>query len=574
MLLCFLGLLMRLFFLQIIPSATFGREAMQRQSQLIMELPPFRGRVVDRNGEVMALDLRLYSLGVRPRDIPNKDAVAKRLSRILGLDVGHVRDRISRDKEFVWVARKISKEKSDVLLHSDIPGLELRPEWRRVYPNDHAGAQLIGFTGMDHYGLEGIELHYDSFLKGIPGWKRSVKDARQRELVARQKDMVLPLDGYDIRMAMDVVIQHAAEFYLEAACRKFNALGGTVVVLDAPTGDLLALANYPFYDPNQPQNASPEEKRNRALTDLYEPGSVFKLITVSGALEEKVVSPADQVHCEFGSYRIGGRILHDVHPYGRISVAEVIAKSSNIGTAKIADKMGAEKLYRYMKRFGFGHKTGIDAPGEISGILKPTKQWSKPSLSTMAIGQEIGVTALQLAAAINALSNDGVWVKPRLVQAILSSDGRVVKDFGVEEGSRVVSVKTALSIREMMEGVVKSGTGTKAALPGIRTGGKTGTAQKLDPGGAYSHDHFISSFVGFVEVEGHRATIVVSVDDPHPQYYGGTVAAPVFQGVALSVAERWGAAPEKAVKNPLLDDPKKTPETYETAAPRRAAKKS
>ncbi|MBF0253884.1 MAG: penicillin-binding protein 2 [Candidatus Omnitrophica bacterium] len=527
----------RLGYLQFFHPRNLGETA-KEQARLIREIPPFRGKILDRTREELAVDLRLYSLGVNARAVSDPDGLAERLETILGMEPSYLRDRLSRDKSFVWVARQLEEQQSEALRALNDPALELRSEWKRLYPNQDLAAHVMGFTGLDHYGLEGVELKYDSYLKGIPGWKATQKDAKQREVVARQSDFVLPVNGYDVTLSLDIVLQHLGEKALNAACEKHHAQSGSLVVMRASTGDVLVMANMPGFDPNAPGDADPEARRTRALTDMYEPGSVFKIFTVSGALNEKLVAPEEKIDCENGTYRTGGRVLHDVHGYGMLPVKDIVAKSSNIGTSKIAERLGKEGLYDYLKKFGFGEATGIDLPGEIPGVLRRPKDWSAPSLSCIAMGQEVGLTAIRLASAVGAIANGGILMKPRIVMDIREY-GQIVKSFPVTPRRRVISPKTAEVMRAMMTLVVREGTGKRADIPGAVVGGKTGTAQKIGPDGAYSHDHFFASFGGFVEKEGEMFTILVSIDDPHPYYYGGTVAAPVFREMAEAILDYW-----------------------------------
>jgi len=302
--------------------------------------------------------------------------------------------------------------------------------------------------------------------------------------------------------------------------------------MDPWSGEILALANSPAFDPNEPGKAAVANRRNRAITDLFEPGSVFKIVTAACALQEGIVKETDPIFCENGNYRIGGRVLHDVHPYGTIPFRQVIEKSSNIGTVKVAQKIGPERLYAYQRKFGFGQKTGVDLPGEISGVVKHPREWSGPSLSSIAIGQEIGVTALQLGRAMSAIANNGRLPRPHLLKAILNPDGIVVESSLGEEGEPVLSEETCRRLREMLVGAVRDGTGKLAQIEGYGAGGKTGTSQKVGPDGRYSHSDFVASFVGFAPADSPRIVVVVTIDEPRPVYYGGQVAAPVFQKVA------------------------------------------
>lgn len=530
----------RLIFLQFIDSKKLILRSDQ-QSLYIEKLSPYRGKIVDRNGNELGIDVRRKSLGVNPSLIENKPLIAEVVAKTLGINKSFVLERMSRKKEFVWVERMLTDEQSTRLEAMGIKGLEFRPEWKRVYPNGNAASHVLGFTGIDNIGLEGVEYLYDNHLKGIAGWKRSRKDARQRELVSRQEDLVLPVDGYDVKLTLDLQIQHLAEKYLTEACLKYHALGGSVVVMDPENGDVLAIANYPKFDPNSPGELDVSFRRNRAITDIYEPGSVFKVFAISGVLDAGVAKVTDRVFCENGSYQVGGRILHDVHPYGILSVSEVLVNSSNIGTSKLTDKLGKKKLHEQIKAFGFGEHTGIDLPGEIRGIFRDTNIWSATSISSIGMGHEIGVTSIQMAQAMSAIVNGGLLLKPRILMEI-SNKEKIIKKYLPEMKRRSISEETAKQMVEIMKKVVDSGTGKNAAVKGYVVGGKTGTAQKLEPNGGYSHDHFISSFGGYITLsESEKYVIMVSVDDPKPVYYGGTVAAPIFQKIAQNLADTRGA---------------------------------
>lgn len=519
----------------------------ENQTKLVVKIPPYRGKIYDRNGAALALDVQLDSVGAHSKDVKDPAALAKKLHEILGGDERVLRERLSRRKDFVWLARKITPAQSIKIARLKRREIEIRKEWKRIYPNRETASHVLGFVGLDHEGLEGLESFYDSYLKGVPGWKLTEKDAKQRELVSMQTDLVLPVDGYNLRLTIDRMIQHQADIFLSETCKKYKALGGAVVVMDPRTGDILALSNYPVYDPNNLKSVSLNVVRNRAVTDIYEPGSVFKVITLSAVLEEKAAKLTDTFFCENGEYRIGGRTLHDVHPYGRLTLEEVIAKSSNIGTVKAASKVGAQKLHDTIKKFGFGERTGLPFASESPGLLTNPKNYSATSMSSVPIGQEVGLTAIQLAAAVSAIANDGVLMKPRLVTRVEDNDAVAVREFPVETKRRAISRETARQVRQAMQKVVKDGgTGKLAAIPGAEVGGKTGTSQKLDAEGRYSHSNFISSFIGYVEKNGRLFTITVSIDDPHPVYYGGVVAAPLFSKVGKAILDYYqiGDVPE------------------------------
>jgi cell division protein FtsI (penicillin-binding protein 3) len=344
--------------------------------------------------------------------------------------------------------------------------------------------------------------------------------------------MVQPVDGLDLVLTIDEVIQYIAERELDKAFKKYNAKAASIVVMDPHTGRILAIANRPTYDLNRRTGVSKDAMRNRAICDLFEPGSVFKIVTAAAALEEKKVTESDVFFCENGAYRVGGRILHDHRPHGNLTFRQVIEESSNIGTVKIAQLLGPDALYRYIRAFGFGSKLGIDLSGEISGMISAPRSWSKTSITSIPMGQEVGVTALQLASAISVIANGGQLMKPYIVDSVRDNQGRIIKQNKPALLRKVISVDTAMRIKKILTGVVEEGTGRMGKVAGFSAAGKTGTAQKLEPNGTYSHSKFIASFIGFAPAEDPILAIVVTVDEPHPYYFGGVVAAPVFQKVA------------------------------------------
>lgn len=496
-----------------------------------------RGEMVDRKGKPLALAYFADSLFVASREIPrqNKSVVSYLLAHTLNVSPTFLLERVKRDKSFVWVKRKLPPELSDQIRKMKLKGVDFRKEAKRVYPGGSLASHLLGFVDIDNKGLEGLERYYQRLLKGENGFRQVLRDAKRRALPSTELKYRKPIDGLALVLTIDEVIQHIAERELEKAYRKWNAKGAAVIVMDPWTGEILALANRPTFDPNLPSRSTPASRRNRAITDLFEPGSVFKMITAASALQEGSVKENDKIFCENGSYRISKHVLHDVHPYGTLTFREVITKSSNIGTVKIAQKLGGERLHQYIVAFGFGRKTGIDLPGEISGIVVPPKRWSGTSIANIPIGQGVGVTAIQLACAMGVVANGGNWVKPHLLKEVLNSDGDVIKSYTPEEPRPVLQEEISERLQKILVDVVEEGTGKYAKLKGYRAGGKTGTSQKLDPNGHYSKSEHIGSFVGFAPSPNPRIVIVVMVDDPHPAYYGGVVAAPVFKEVAERV---------------------------------------
>ncbi|MBI3316134.1 MAG: penicillin-binding protein [Candidatus Omnitrophica bacterium] len=531
-------LLFRLGFIQIFQSSKY-LSISENQSRDTIVMPPARGRILDRKGRELALDIRLDSLYAVSRDIKNKGPVADALSRILGLNREMIYERLSRDKKFVWIARKISPAQSAAIQRLKIKELVFVKESLRVYPKAETACHLIGFTDIDNEGIEGVELNYNSFLKGVSGWRLAQKDAKRRELISKEIEMVAPLDGHNVHLTIDEVIQSIAEKELSVICKKHNALGGSVVVMDPKSGDVLAMATYPLYDLNHAKRTRVEFRRNRAITDLFEPGSVFKTFTLSSILENKVFGLDQKFDCEHGSWAVAGKVLHDHRGHGVMSFREIIEKSSNIGTVKGAMRLGADRLYKTIRLFGFGERTGIGLAGEVNGLVPHPRVWSRSSIINIPIGQGIAVTPIQLATAVSAIANDGLEMRPRVITHIDDFEGRVVKSFNPEPIRRVISREAALQARSVLEGVVSRGTGKKAVVPGFKAAGKTGTAQKILPNGTYSHDHFVASFIGFVPYDEPKVSIVVSVDQPHPVYYGGEVAAPVFSRVAAGILAYW-----------------------------------
>lgn len=522
----------RLFFIQFFRSDYLSSIAKKQHNQLV-ELAPRRGTIYDSNLRAQAFNLSLDSLFASPNSMKAKDKeiITDKLISILGVDRAYLKDRLGRKKSFIWLARKLTPDKSEAIKKLKLNGLGFIKETKRIYPNSYLASHIIGFSGMDNIGLEGVERDFDKYLKGTPGWAIFLRDARQKKLDVGEK-MVLPIDGQDLVLTIDEVIQYIAERELDKAFKNFHAKGASIVVMDPHTGRILAMASRPTYDLNDATSASKDAMRNRVICDLFEPGSVFKIVTASAALEEKKVTEEDKFYCENGAYAVGGRVLHDHRPHGTLTFRQVIEESSNIGTVKVAMLLGPQVLYRYVKAFGFGSKLGIDLSGEISGMISPPRLWSKTTITSVPMGQEVGVTALQLASAISVIANGGQLMKPYIIDSVRDNQGQVIKQNKPVLIRKVISIDTAMRIKKILTGVIEEGTGKLAKVEGFSAAGKTGTAQKLEPNGAYSHNKFIASFIGFAPAEDPIITVVVTVDEPHPYYFGGVVAAPVFQKVA------------------------------------------
>lgn len=502
------------------------------QHCITIELEPRRGAILDSKLRELAVNLKVDSVYAVARDVEEKEKTAKILAPILNQGKEFLYERLCRDKLFVWLTRKISKEQAKRIKDLNLKGIHLIDETKRFYPNGSLASQTIGFSGTDNIGLEGLEKYYDGYLRGEKGYQSIVRDAKARELYAFERGFIPPVDGNSLILTIDEVIQHIAEKALKKACQQHNAKAGLAIVMSPYNGDIFALAVEPSYDLNAFSKADSNARRNRAVCDVYEPGSVFKIVTASACLDQGAVSLGDNFFCENGAWYVVGHTLHDHHGHGNLTFREVIVNSSNIGTVKAAMKLGEESLYSYIKAYGFGSLTGIDIPGEISGTVRPLNQWSKYSITAIPMGQEVAVTPMQLISCISAIANGGLFVKPRLVSKIIDSGGETVKEFEPVIKRRVISEETAKHLKGILRGVVEEGTGKRAGLEDYQTAGKTGTSQKVEASGRYSHSRFVASFAGFAPVDNPVISICVIIDEPHPAYFGGTVSAPVFKEIA------------------------------------------
>ncbi|MCM8784055.1 MAG: penicillin-binding protein 2 [Candidatus Omnitrophica bacterium] len=525
-----LFLSLRLIYLQLFRGPFLAKFA-QSQYEMRIPLEPKRGTIFDRNVKPLAFNLSVDSVFANPKEIDDPHSTVEALSHVLELDKGIVLERLSQNKHFVWIARRINEEATVALKKLSLKGVYLIKENKRYYPQINNGSTVLGFCDIDNNGLEGIELYYDKQLKGRKGYILSNKDAKRRRIFFLDFDYLPPVDGYNLILTLDSVIQHMAERELEKAVKATGALGGSVVVVSPYTGEILAMANYPNFNPNNPQEVVDKDRlRNRAIVDMFEPGSSFKIITASAALEEKATNLKEKFFCEKGSYNLKTHILHDHQPHGWLTFEEVIGFSSNIGTVKIAQKMGLDRLYPYIYTFGMGKRTGIGLPGEAEGFIRPLSKLSRTSIGAIPIGQEVMVTLLQLTMAMCVIANGGFLMKPYIVKEIRDSKGISIVVNYPQKVRNVISSSTAEAMAQVLKGVVEYGTGKMARVEGYISAGKTGTAQKVE-NGTYSHRKFVSSFVGFVPLEKPKLVIGVVLDEPYP-YYGGVVCAPVFRNIA------------------------------------------
>ena len=529
--LLFLNVVGRAFYLQILQHENLVKKA-DKQHQHKVDLTPARGSILDRNGTTLAESIHMDSCYAEPRRIKDVVGTAGVLAPILGVSKDELAAKLSVNKSFIWVERWLAPEIALRVKNMKLPGIGFAPESKRFYPNMEIAAHVIGFTGRDPNGLEGIELKYDSTILGNTGYMITERDALGRNIAVMNAVIKDSSPGKSVILTLDKTIQFIAEKELAKAVKESNAKSGMALVMESDTGKVLAMANYPTFNPNAYSHYSLAQLRNHVVADSFEPGSTFKIFTIAAALDSGTIKPTDVYNCENGTYRIADRTIHDDHPHSRLTVSEIIKYSSNIGSAKIGFKMGEEKLSSYLRNFGFGGRTGIDLPGESPGNLK--RHWYGIDLATISFGQGVSLSTIQLASALSAVANGGNLMKPYLVEQILDDTGKQVQKFEPQIVRRVISPETAQKLTKMMETVTgEGGTGTKAALDGYRVAGKTGTAQKVDPvTRAYSPSKRIGSFVGFVPADKPKLTIAVIIDEPQGVKYGGVVAAPAFRGIA------------------------------------------
>jgi len=527
----------RLAQIQIIESQKY-REIAQKQYQSKIILPAERGLLYDCNGNMIASNTMLVSFAADPQ-IAAEDArtIAGKFSRLFGKPRSYYLEKLQSDLHFVWLERQVdAKYLKDINPKKDT-GIVVRYEPKRLYYHDHIAGQLVGTTNIDNVGLAGIEQEFDKQLRGIDGYVIFQRDGLGHARPSVDYPRVEPVHGHNIYLTIDMIIQAFAEKELKKGIEQNKAERGLVVILRPKTGDVLALAQYPNVDPNNFGKYELQDQRLRAVTDLFEPGSIFKIVTASAALESGVVSPEKQFYAENGTYVVHvtptkTRKIVDTHKEGWLTFKESMEKSSNIVMAKVSDLIGGERFYKTARDFGFGISTNIDFPGEVKGVLKKPLEWSATTLNTMAFGYEVGASPIQIAAAYAAVANDGILMKPYLFKKETDATGQVIKESQPQQIRRVISTKTVRTLVDLFEGVVESGTGTPAKIPGIKIAGKTGTSKKFIEG-HYEGGNYIASFVGFLPADNPEIVCLVMLDNPRgSSYYGGTTSAPVFRAIA------------------------------------------
>jgi cell division protein FtsI (penicillin-binding protein 3) len=532
----FVALASRAFQLQILSGRALKSIA-QKQHTQTLTLQPDRGIIYDRNGEKLAATIMADSVCADPSKIANPGEVAGQLAAIFQTDKTELQKKLNGGKNFCWLARRIAPDQAALVQELGVDGIFIVKEPMRYYPSGELAGHLIGFVGMDANGLEGLELHYDRYLKGAPEKLSWTRDAKGKRLYPRvEKPETAQKENYSLVLTIDNRIQHMVESHLKAAVKDKGAKGGFAIVMDPRTGEILALANELGFDPNRFSAVNPATGKNKAITDVFDPGSTFKPFLVAAALEEKAAKETDTFFCENGNYKIADRVIHEAQRarHGNLTLHDILKYSSNIGSVKIAERLGKEKFYHYIRNFGFGAKTGIDLPGEAIGLLRPVEKWTRVDAATIAYGQGISVTAIQLITALSCVANQGVLMKPFIVRGLMDRKGNITQAHQPTVVRQVVSAETAKRLTAVLTDVVgmEDGTGKRARIVNVAVAGKTGTAQKYDSARrVYSTERVKTSFMGFFPSENPQIAILVVLDEPQRDRWGGVAAAPVFKNI-------------------------------------------
>ncbi len=535
----------RLVQLQVLERGSYARQA-ARQSERTINLDSRRGAILDRNGHDLALSVDAESIYAVPQEVEDPQRAASLLARALALDTAGRKDlqvQLTKNRAFVWVKRKADPRHARAVRDLQLPGIGFLTENRRYYPKRELASQVLGYVGLDNTGMSGIEYEFEEQIRGKAAKVTVHIDARRRPVGHTEKPST---DGTTIVLTLDETIQHAAEKELDRAMQETSSIAGVAVVMDPRTGEVLAMANRPTFNPNRFAAYGSSRWRNRVVADAYEPGSIFKIFTAAAGLQEKVVEPDEVIDCGRGSIEVAGTVINDHHVFDHLGFREVMAKSSDVGVIRVAQRLGRENFNRYLTDFGFGTATGVELPGESAGLLRPPPRWSALSLPSLSFGQEVGVTALQMTSAVAAVANGGYLMKPQIVKRIETSTGEVVKESKPVAVRRVLEPATIDTLTEILKGVVREGgTGKRAVIPGYVVAGKTGTAQKVDANGRYSMIDHVASFVGYVPASRPALVVLVSLDTPRgAANLGGDVAAPLFQRITEQALRHLAIPPD------------------------------
>ena len=569
----------RLIYLQVLRHDVYAELAAEKHvhKQVIYAR---RGVIRGSRGEPLAENRRIYDVAADGSHIRNPNALAQAIASQLEMDPAELEAKLKaivaktvadKKAESKVLKKGVSEEVFENISkiikgQRQLAGIYFDLNFERVYPNGSLLAQVIGYLDAGHDPKLGIERSMEDFLRGTNGCRFLEEDQKGHELVQYRGLETPAKDGCDVRLTIDLQLQNIVESELDAACLEYKPKMAAAVMIRPQTGEILAMASRPTFDCNDPRSSTGEQQKNRPIVDMVEPGSTFKIVVTSAAVEEKVATPETKIYCENGAYSYAGHILHDAHPMGMLTLHQVLAHSSNIGAAKLALQLGKDRFYQYIRRYGFGETTGIPLPGEIAGLVNPPYRWSELDITRVPMGQSVAVTPLQLVSAMSTVANGGTLMKPIIISEIDDADGRPVVNYSPVQVRRVISIDTSRKIVSALKDVVsKDGTAKDAAVPGFAVAGKTGTAQKIDPRGGYLEGRYVVSFVGFMPADDPKFTLLVVIDDPEMKEgkaFGGTVAAPVFAKIAKRAADYLGLQPTMPVEPPgLVDTPKKLTST-------------
>lgn len=519
-----------------------------------------RGAILDANNEVLAHNTPVETVIADATHLNNRDATVPLLREALDLPVEEIAEKLQTGRRYIVLKREVPVATATALREKlraqNLRGIYFERDTTRIYPNGSMLCHVIGFTDFEHRGIQGVESSMEEYLHGQDGYRFIEHNRAGQEIVLYRGQERTPRNGNRVHLTIDLNLQNIVENELDAAMREYSPQKATIILMRPKTGEILAMANRPHFDLNQRSEAKPEQMKNRAIIDMMEPGSTFKIVTAAAALNERKVRPETTLFCENGLWNYGGRPLHDHKGYGDMSVHDILVKSSNIGAAKLAMTVGEQKFYEYIRRFGFGDRTGVELPGEISGIIRPPRSWSKISITRIPMGHEVGVTPLQMTVAMATIANGGKLITPRIVKSITSEDGKTISSFSPAVLRQVISPETAAQVSNALRGVVSDrGTASAAAVPGFTICGKTGTAQKVDPKGGYEHGKYVVSFSGYLPAENPEFVGLVVLDDAqtkNPELnYGGLVAAPIFARIAEKAARYLDLEPQEMVRKAI-----------------------
>ncbi len=543
-----------------------------------------RGTILDANSEVLAHNIPVETVVADATHLNNRQAIVALVSHELGIPSKELAEKLDNERRYIVIKREVPAATANALREKlragNLRGIYFEHDATRIYPNGSMLCHVIGFTDFDHHGIQGVEASMEEYLHGQDGYRFIEHNRAGQEIVPYRGQERAPRDGYQIHLSVDLGLQNIVENEIDAAMAQYFPQKATIILMRPQTGEILAMANRPHFDLNLRSEARPDQMKNRAIIDMMEPGSTFKIVAAAAALNERKVRPDSSIFCENGLWNFGGTALHDHRSFSYLSVREILIKSSNIGAAKLGLSVGEQKFYEYIRRFGFGERTGIELPGEINGLIRSPKSWSKISITRIPMGHEIGVTPLQMSVAMATIANGGKLIMPRIVKSITTSDGKSISSLSPVVLRQVISPETAREIGDALRGVVSdSGTAAAAAVPGFTIAGKTGTAQKVDPRGGYEEGKYVVSFAGYLPAEHPEFVGLVVLDDAHtsrPELnYGGLVAGPIFSHLAEKAARYLDLEPHeeirKAVPVERVEKPPPAERARKTASAERIA---